>query len=196
MSASFLPPRLPVDHERERRWTVDSTRRRRHQEPFAVGGDVPEQSARGNPEESFRYSRLKDGIRDFSVGHDLLEFSSPFRQETSSRHSVIIRSAHSTSETKTAGLPNFAPQLLRSVSVTPRAREQAPQENTAIFLATIFSRVSLNGGHPTGMMARFGCGHKTRESSFAASKTRASSGLGHGASDHAINDEQDNGAND
>jgi hypothetical protein len=65
----------------------------------------------------------------------------------------MIRSAHSTSETKIAGLPNFAPQLLRSVSVTPRALEQAPQENTGIFLATIFSRVSLNGGQPTGMIA-------------------------------------------
>lgn len=42
------------------------------------------------------------------------------------RYSVITLSAHSTSETKMAGLPNFAPQFARSASVTPRAREQAP----------------------------------------------------------------------
>jgi hypothetical protein len=65
----------------------------------------------------------------------------------------MIRSAHSTSETKIAGLPNFAPQLARSASVTPRAREQAPQEKTGMRLARIFSRVSLSGGQPTGMMA-------------------------------------------
>ena len=67
-------------------------------------------------------------------------------------YSVIIRSAHSTSETKMAGLPNFAPQLLRSVSVTPRAREHDPQEKTGMRFARIFSRVSLRGGQPTGMI--------------------------------------------
>ncbi len=45
----------------------------------------------------------------------------------SRRHSVMMRSAHSTSETKIAGLPNFAPHWARSASVTPRAREHAPQ---------------------------------------------------------------------
>ena len=68
-------------------------------------------------------------------------------------HSVIIRSAHSTSETKIAGVPNFAPHCAKSVSVTPRAREQAPQEKTGICLATTFPRVSLNGGHPIGIIA-------------------------------------------
>ena len=65
----------------------------------------------------------------------------------------MIRSAHSTSDTKTAGLPHFAPQLLKSASVTPRAREHAPQEKTGICFATIFSRASLSGGQPTGMIA-------------------------------------------
>jgi len=68
-------------------------------------------------------------------------------------HSTIIRSAHSTSDTKMAGLPNFAPQVIKSISVTPRAREQAPQEKTGMCLATTFSRISLSGGQPTGMTA-------------------------------------------
>jgi len=53
-------------------------------------------------------------------------------------YSVMIRSAHSTNETKMAGLPNLAPHWFRSVSVTPRAREQAPQEKIGICLATTF----------------------------------------------------------
>ena len=65
----------------------------------------------------------------------------------------MIRSAHSTSDTKTAGVPNFAPQSFKSVSVTPRAREQAPQEKTGMCLAATFSRISLSGGQPTGMTA-------------------------------------------
>lgn len=70
-----------------------------------------------------------------------------------SHYSVMIRSAHSTSDTKIAGLPNFAPQSFRSVSVTPRAREQAPQEKTGMCFATTLSSISLRGGHPTGNMA-------------------------------------------
>lgn len=65
----------------------------------------------------------------------------------------MMRSAHSTSETKMAGVPNLADQVLKSVSETPRAREQAPQEKTGMCLATIFSRVSLRGGQPTGKIA-------------------------------------------
>ena len=42
-------------------------------------------------------------------------------------YSVMIRSAHSTSDMKIVGLPNLAPHWVRSASVTPRAREQAPQ---------------------------------------------------------------------
>jgi hypothetical protein len=68
-------------------------------------------------------------------------------------YSVIIRSAHSTMDTKIAGLPNFAPQSFRSVSETPRAREHAPQEKTGIRLATTLSRISLRGGQPTGKIA-------------------------------------------
>jgi hypothetical protein len=68
-------------------------------------------------------------------------------------HSVMIRSAHSTIETKIAGVPNFAPHWFKSASVTPRAREQAPQEKTGMCLATTLSRVSLSGGQPTGMIA-------------------------------------------
>ena len=68
-------------------------------------------------------------------------------------YSAMMRSAHSTKETKAAGLPNFAPQFARSFSVTPRAREQAPQENTGICLAAIFSRNSLSGGQPMGSTA-------------------------------------------
>ncbi len=65
----------------------------------------------------------------------------------------MIRSAHSTSDTKIAGVPNFAPHWFKSASVTPRAREQAPQEKIGMCLATTFSRVWLNGGHPNGMIA-------------------------------------------
>ncbi len=65
----------------------------------------------------------------------------------------MIRSAHSTSETNTAGLPNFAPHWLKSVSVTPRAREQAPQEKIGMCFATTLSSVSLKGGQPIGMIA-------------------------------------------
>jgi hypothetical protein len=43
--------------------------------------------------------------------------------------------------------------MLKSASVTPRAREQAPQENTGIFFSTIFAIVSLRGGHPMGLTA-------------------------------------------
>ena len=52
-----------------------------------------------------------------------------------------------------AGLPNFALQLAKSFSETPRAREQAPQKNTGMCLATIFSRNSLSGGQPMGITA-------------------------------------------
>ncbi len=55
-----------------------------------------------------------------------------------SYHSVMIRSAHSTSETKIAGLPNFAPHSFKSVSVTPRARERGFQEKTGICFAMVF----------------------------------------------------------
>jgi hypothetical protein len=68
-------------------------------------------------------------------------------------HSERMRSAHSTSDTKIAGLPNLASQMARSFSDTPRAREQAPQENTGICLATILSRNSLSGGQPMGITA-------------------------------------------
>src|SRR5262249_24179314 len=65
-------------------------------------------------------------------------------------HSTIMRSAHTTRLTKTAGVPYFAFQVFKSVSETPRAREQAPQEKTGMCLARTFSRVSLNGGQPMG----------------------------------------------
>src|SRR5579863_8211653 len=65
-------------------------------------------------------------------------------------HSTIIRSAHSTIETKMGGLPNFAPHRFKSASVTSRAREHAPQEYIGICLATTFASVSLSGGQPTG----------------------------------------------
>src|SRR5580704_3123296 len=68
-------------------------------------------------------------------------------------HSTIIRSAHSTSETKIAGLPNFAPQGFRSVSGTPLARKQAPQAKIGMCLATTLSSGSLKGGQPTGRIA-------------------------------------------
>ena len=70
-----------------------------------------------------------------------------------SHHSLITRSAHSTNETNIAGLPHFAPQLVKSASVTPRAREQAPQEKTGMCLTTIFSIISLSGGQPMGLTA-------------------------------------------
>jgi hypothetical protein len=75
------------------------------------------------------------------------------RGELGKVHSVMMRSAHSTKLTKTAGFPNLKPHCVTSASVTPRARLQAPQANTGICLAMIFSIVSLSGGHPTGMIA-------------------------------------------
>jgi len=66
---------------------------------------------------------------------------------------MIMRSAHATRLTRIAGFPNFAPQLARSFSVTPRARLQAPQEKMGMCLAATFSRVSLSGGQPTGRTA-------------------------------------------
>ena len=47
--------------------------------------------------------------------------------------------------------PLFLPS--KSASVTPRAREQAPQENTGMCLTTIFSIISLSGGQPMGLTA-------------------------------------------
>lgn len=44
----------------------------------------------------------------------------------------MMRSAHSTNETYIATLPHLAPQFVRSASVTPRAREQAPRAKTGI----------------------------------------------------------------
>jgi len=52
---------------------------------------------------------------------------SAFGRRPGAGYSVMIRSAHSTSDMKIVGLPNLAPHWLRSASVTPRAREQAPQ---------------------------------------------------------------------
>jgi hypothetical protein len=82
-----------------------------------------------------------------------LSFSFRHAQDDNHHQSVTIRSAHSSSETKTAGLPNFAPQASRSVSVTPRAREQLPQEKTGMCFAMTFSRSSLRGGQPKGNTA-------------------------------------------
>ena len=65
----------------------------------------------------------------------------------------MMRSAHSTKETYTAVLPHFAAQFTKSASVTPRAREQAPQANTGMRLATILAIVSVKGGQPTGLTA-------------------------------------------
>jgi hypothetical protein len=65
----------------------------------------------------------------------------------------MTRSAHSTKETKIVGDPHFAFQLLKSASVTPRAREQAPQENTGTPFATIFCIISLSAGQPMGLTA-------------------------------------------
>jgi len=75
------------------------------------------------------------------------------RPSTYSHYSLMTRSAHSTNETNIAGLPHFAPQLVKSASVTPRAREQAPQEKTGMCLATTFSIISVSGGQPMGLTA-------------------------------------------
>ena len=64
----------------------------------------------------------------------------------------MMRSAHSTKETYIEVLPHLAPQFFKSASVTPRAREQAPQAKTGMCFATIFYMVSVNGGQPTGLM--------------------------------------------
>ncbi len=68
-------------------------------------------------------------------------------------YSARMRSDHSTSETKMVGLPYFAFQVARSLSETPRAREQAPHEKTGMCFATIFSRNSLSAGQPMGVTA-------------------------------------------
>jgi hypothetical protein len=65
----------------------------------------------------------------------------------------MMRSAHSTNETYIGTVPHLAPQFVKSASVTPRAREQAPQAKTGMCLATIFSIVSGSGGQPTGLTA-------------------------------------------
>jgi hypothetical protein len=65
----------------------------------------------------------------------------------------MMRSAHSTSDTKIVGDPNFAFHSFKSASPTPRAREQTPHAKTGICLATTLSRISLSGGHPTGNIA-------------------------------------------
>lgn len=51
------------------------------------------------------------------------------------------------------GVPYFAFQYFKSSSVTPRAREQAPQEKTFRPFATALSRNSASGGHPIGLTA-------------------------------------------
>jgi hypothetical protein len=60
-------------------------------------------------------------------------------------HSVMMWSAHSTNPTKIVGLPNFASHVFKSASVTPRAREQAPQANTGMCLALILSHFGRRG---------------------------------------------------
>ena len=57
-------------------------------------------------------------------------------------YSVMMRSAHSTRPTKTAGLPNLKSHCVTSDSVTPRARLQAPQAKTGILSAIILARRS------------------------------------------------------
>src|SRR5260370_42401813 len=54
------------------------------------------------------------------------------RNETHGVHSVMMRSAHSTRPTKTAGFPNFAPHGVTSASVTTRARPRARLPNTGM----------------------------------------------------------------
>jgi hypothetical protein len=61
-------------------------------------------------------------------------------------YSVMIRSAHSISHTKIAGLPDFASQSFKSVSVTPRAQEQIPQEKYTLDDADVQTLQSQLGG--------------------------------------------------
>ena len=98
-----------------------------------------------------------------------LEGSQRGRNTSSEFHSTMIRSAHSTSETKIAGVPNFAPHWFKSVSVTPRAREHAPQEKMGMCFATTFASVSLSGGQPTGMI-EFTMDFRNREVASARRK--------------------------
>lgn len=69
-------------------------------------------------------------VRDTVIENETDDVPAITADENTLRHSVMIRSAHSTSETKVAGVPNFAPHSFMSVSATPRAREQAPHEKT------------------------------------------------------------------
>src|SRR4029453_8059197 len=77
-------------------------------------------------------------------------------------HSTMMRSAHSTKETKIAGLPNFAPHCVKSLSETPRARAHAPHAKIGTRFATSFSSVSPSGGQPTGRIP-FARGLRSRE---------------------------------
>ena len=53
-------------------------------------------------------------------------------------HSVMTRSAHSTRETKIAGLPNLAPHWFKSFSVTPRVTGTRPSRKDRDSLAHNF----------------------------------------------------------
>jgi hypothetical protein len=61
-------------------------------------------------------------------------------------HSTMMRSAHSREIRRLRGCQISFPIEVRSVSETPRAREQAPQAKTCRCLATSFSSVSPRGG--------------------------------------------------
>jgi hypothetical protein len=62
-----------------------------------------------------------------SFGDDVLYRQHSLEPQRLRGYSVMIRSAHSTNDTKIVGLPNFAFQGAKSVSVTLRARLHAPQ---------------------------------------------------------------------
>src|SRR3979411_2363011 len=81
----------------------------------------------------------------------LLSGESRKREKICAPYSVITWSAHSTKDTKIAGFPNLAPKFDRSSSVTPRAREQAPQAKMGTFLAASLARDSTLGGQATGV---------------------------------------------
>ena len=68
-----------------------------------------------------------DGLTEEEIRRGLAWKSrAVIRKATLRAYSVMILSAHSTSETKIFGLPNFAPYSFKSASVTPLALEHAP----------------------------------------------------------------------
>ena len=67
------------------------------------------------------------------------------------RYSLITLSAHSTKATRSGGVTNLEFFPARSVSRTARAREHAVQTFIGILCSMVLRKISVSGGHPTGV---------------------------------------------